>query len=61
MKRIILKSNVNGTIELFTTFPELFVVHPKLEKISLPTYLEKKEKYEKALNKLKRKIKELMK
>jgi len=30
--RIILKINVNGSIEPFTTLPELFKVHPQIEK-----------------------------
>ncbi len=32
MKRIILKINVNGSVEPFTTLPELFKVYPELEK-----------------------------
>ena len=32
MKRIILKINVNGSIEPFTTLPKLFKVYPALEK-----------------------------
>lgn len=49
MKRIILKTNVNGSIEPFTTFPELFKVYPNLEKEyeNIVSYLSrKKEKFE---------------
>ena len=49
MKRIILKQNVNGTIEPFTTLSELFKVYTELEKQkeNIVTYLSrKKEKFE---------------
>jgi len=49
MKRIILKQNVNGSIEPFTTLPDLFEVHPGLEKQkeNITTYLSrKKERFE---------------
>lgn len=49
MNRIILKKNVNGTTEPFTTLPELFKVYPELEKQkeNITTYLSrKKERFE---------------
>ena len=46
MKRIILKSNSNGSIEPFTTLPELFEVYPALEKEydNIVSYFSRKKK-----------------
>ena len=49
MKRIILKINVNGSIEPFTNLAEFFKVYPELEKYkeNITSYLSrKKEKFE---------------
>ena len=48
MKRIILKINVDGSIEPFTHLVELYEVHPELEKkdANINTYFSrKKEEY----------------
>ncbi len=49
MKRIILKINVNGSVEPFTSLPKLFEVYPELDKQkeNITTYLSrKKEKFD---------------
>ena len=49
MKRIILKKNINGSVEPFTTLPELLKVYPELKKEyeNIVSYISrKKEKFE---------------